>query len=335
MSGQRVAVMGAGSWGTAFSLVLADAGNSVSLWGRRPELCTRLNESHENADYLPGIFLPEVVRADPDPARVLEGADTVVLAVPSQTLRDNLSEWAPLLPPDVPLVSLMKGVELQTQLRMSQVVAQVTGCSDDRLVVVSGPNLAGEIASRQPAASVVACTDESVAVQIQQVCHTPMFRPYTISDVVGCELGGATKNVIALAVGMAVGLGFGDNARATVITRGLAETARLGSAMGADPQTFAGLAGLGDLVATCMSKLSRNRSFGERLGRGESVAEIAGSTRQIAEGVKSCESLLAMATDHDVDVPIIEHVVQVARGESTPHDVLRSLISRAAKPERA
>jgi glycerol-3-phosphate dehydrogenase (NAD(P)+) len=218
---------------------------------------------------------------------------------------------------------------------MSQVVAQVTGCRDDRLVVVSGPNLAGEIAHRQPAASVVACSDESVAVRIQQVCHTPMFRPYTISDVVGCELAGATKNVIAIAVGMAVGLGFGDNARATVITRGLAETARLGSAMGADPQTFAGLAGLGDLVATCMSGLSRNRSFGERLGRGESVAEIAGSTRQIAEGVKSCESLLAMATDHDVDVPIIEHVVQVARGEATPHDVLRSLISRAAKPERA
>jgi glycerol-3-phosphate dehydrogenase (NAD(P)+) len=335
MSGQRVAVMGAGSWGTAFSLVLADAGNSVTLWGRRPELCARLNETHQNADYLPGIFLPDVVRADPDPARVLDGADTVVLAVPSQTLRSNLTAWAPLLPPDVPLVSLMKGVELRTQLRMSQVVAQVTGCSDDRLVVVSGPNLAGEIADRQPAASVVACTDESVAVQFQQVCHTSMFRPYTIRDVIGCELAGATKNVIALAVGMAVGLGFGDNARATVITRGLAETARLGSAMGADPQTFAGLAGLGDLVATCMSKLSRNRGFGERLGRGESVAEIAGSTRQVAEGVKSCESLLAMASDHGVDVPIIEHVVQVARGEATPHDVLRSLISRAAKPERA
>ena len=335
MSGHRVAVMGAGSWGTAFSLVLADAGNHVSLWGRRPELCASLNETHENADYLPGISLPQAVRADPDPARVLDGASAVVLAVPSQTLRANLSTWAPLLPPGVPLVSLMKGVELETQLRMTQVVAQVTGWGEDRLAVVSGPNLAGEIAARQPAASVVACTDESVAVQIQQICHTPMFRPYTISDVVGCELGGATKNVIALAVGMAIGLGFGDNARATVITRGLAETARLGSAMGADPQTFAGLAGLGDLVATCMSPLSRNRRFGERLGRGEGVADISGSTRQVAEGVKSCESLLAMADHHGVDVPIIEHVVQVARGVATPQDVLRSLISRAAKSERA
>jgi glycerol-3-phosphate dehydrogenase (NAD(P)+) len=327
--------MGAGSWGTAFSLVLADAGNLVSLWGRRRELCASLNETHENADYLPGISLPQAVHADPDPAEVLEDASAVVLAVPSQTLRGNLSAWAPLLPAGVPLVSLMKGVELETQLRMTQVVAQVTGSGEDRLAVVSGPNLAGEIAARQPAASVVACTNESVAVQIQQICHTPMFRPYTISDVVGCELGGATKNVIALAVGMAIGLGFGDNARATVITRGLAETARLGSAMGADPQTFAGLAGLGDLVATCMSPLSRNRRFGERLGRGESVADISGSTRQVAEGVKSCESLLAMANDHGVDVPIIEHVVQVARGVATPQDVLRSLISRAAKSERA
>jgi glycerol-3-phosphate dehydrogenase (NAD(P)+) len=327
--------MGAGSWGTAFSLVLADAGNQVLLWGRRAELCADLNAAHENSEYLPGVMLPESVRADPDPGRVLADADVVVLAVPSQTLRENLIGWAPLLPPNVPLVSLMKGVELNTQLRMTEVIAQVTGCADDRLVVVSGPNLAGEIAARQPSASVVACTDESVAVHLQQLCHTPAFRPYTITDVVGCELGGATKNVIALAVGMAVGLGFGDNARATVITRGLAETARLAAAMGADPQTLAGLAGLGDLVATCMSPLSRNRSFGERLGRGASVSEIVGSTRQVAEGVKSCESLLALATDHGVDVPIIEHVAQVARGVATPQEMLRSLISRAAKPERS
>ena len=335
MSGQRIAVMGAGSWGTAFSMVLADAGNQVLLWGRRAELCAHLNAAHENSDYLPGVALPDSVRADPDPERVLAGADVVVLAVPSQTLRDNLSGWAPLLPPAAPLVSLMKGVELNTQLRMTEVVAEVTGCDDDRLVAVSGPNLAREIAARQPSASVVACSDESVAIHLQQLCHTPSFRPYTITDVVGCELGGATKNVIALAVGMAIGLGFGDNARATVITRGLAETARLASAMGADPQTLAGLAGLGDLVATCMSPLSRNRSFGERLGRGASVAEIVGSTRQVAEGVKSCESLLALATDHGVDVPIIEHVAQVAQGRATPQEMLLSLISRAPKPERS
>lgn len=326
--------MGAGSWGTAFSLVLADAGNSVTVWGRRPELCDRFNHTHENADYLPGIALPESVRAEHDPASVLDGAEVVVLAVPSQTLRENLLQWEPLVPEGAVLVSLMKGVELGTNLRMTEVVAQVTGAGQERLAVVSGPNLAGEIAARQPAASVVACTDESVAVDLQQVCHTPMFRPYTITDVVGCELGGATKNVIALAVGMAVGLGFGDNAKATVITRGLAETARLGGAMGADPQTLAGLAGLGDLVATCTSPLSRNRSFGEKLGRGMSVAEVAGSTRQVAEGVKSCESLLALATSHGVDVPIIEHVAAVTRGDASPQEMLRSLISRAAKPER-
>lgn len=334
MSGRRVAVMGAGSWGTAFSLVLADAGNSVTVWGRRPELCTRFNATHENADYLPGIALPKSVRAEHDPASVLDGAEVVVLAVPSQTLRTNLVQWEPLVPERAVLVSLMKGVELGTNLRMTEVVAQVTAAGHERLAVVSGPNLAGEIAARQPAASVVACTDESVAVDLQQVCHTPMFRPYTITDVVGCELGGATKNVIALAVGMAVGLGFGDNAKATVITRGLAETARLGAAMGADPQTLAGLAGLGDLVATCTSPLSRNRSFGEKLGQGMSVAEVAASTRQVAEGVKSCESLLALATSHGVDVPIIEHVAAVTRGDASPQEMLRSLISRAAKPER-
>lgn len=334
MSGRRVAVMGAGSWGTAFSLVLADAGNVVTLWGRRPELCSRLNEAHDNPDYLPGVALPESIRAEHDPATVLDGAEVVVLAVPSQTLRENLVDWTPLVPADAVLVSLMKGVELGTNLRMTEVVAQLTGAGGARLAVVSGPNLAREIASRQPAASVVACTDESVAMQLQQVCHTPVFRPYTNTDVVGCELGGATKNVIALAVGVADGLGFGDNAKASVITRGLAETARLASAMGADPQTLAGLAGLGDLVATCNSPLSRNRSFGEWLGQGMSVAEVAGSTRQVAEGVASCESLLSLATEHGVDVPIIEHVVAVTRGDLGPQEMLRSVMSRAAKPER-
>ncbi len=337
MTRPRVAVLGAGAWGTAFSLVLADAGNEVVLWGRRPELCERLNETHENADYLPGVELPRSVRADPDPARVLADADAgvVVLAVPSQTLRENLTRWAAHLSPDAMLVSLMKGVELGTSMRMTEVVAQVTGASADRLAVVTGPNLAAEIAARQPAASVVACVDEAVAVRLQRICHTPTFRPYTITDVVGAELGGATKNVIALAVGMAVGLGFGDNAKASVITRGLAETARLGSAMGADPQTLAGLAGLGDLVATCTSPLSRNRSFGAKLGQGMSLAEVTASTRQVAEGVRSCESLLALATSHNVEVPIVEHVAAVVRGEATPSETLRSLIARAAKPERS
>ena len=330
----RAAVFGTGTWGTAFALVLADAGTEVAMWGRRRELCEAINRSRRNTDYLPDIELPGAVRATPDPAEAAFGADLVVLAVPSQTLRENLTAWRPVLPADAVLVSLMKGIELGTAKRMSEVIAEVAGVGDERVAVLSGPNLAGEIALRQPAASVVASVDESVAQRIQHACHSAFFRPYTNTDVVGTELGGAVKNVIALAVGMAEGLGFGDNTRASVITRGLAETARLGAALGADPYTFSGLAGLGDLVATCSSPLSRNRTFGEKLGRGLSVTEIAGSTRQIAEGVKSCESVLDLARRVGVDMPIVEHVTYVVAGKMTPMEMLRSLISRAAKPER-
>jgi glycerol-3-phosphate dehydrogenase (NAD(P)+) len=330
----KVAVFGAGSWGTAFSIVLADAGNDVAMWGRRPDVCEAISSGHENPDYLPGIPLPVSVTASHDPDTVLAGAEVAVLAVPSQTLRDNLTVWAPLLDGELVLLSLMKGVELGTAKRMSEVIAEVTGAADDRIAVVTGPNLAREIANRQPTTSVVACTDESVAQRLQRICHTAAFRPYTNTDVVGCELAGATKNVIALAVGMAAGLGFGDNARASVITRGLAETARLGAAMGADPMTFSGLAGLGDLVATCSSPLSRNRSFGEKLGRGMTVDEIVGSTRQVAEGVKSCQSIMALAANHDVEMPIVEHVAALVQGKVTPREMLTSLVSRAPKPER-
>jgi glycerol-3-phosphate dehydrogenase (NAD(P)+) len=330
----RAAVFGTGTWGTAFALVLADAGTEVAMWGRRRELCEAINQSRRNTDYLPDIELPGGVRATPDPAEAASGVDLVVLAVPSQALRENLTAWCPVLPADAVLVSLMKGIELGTAKRMSEVIAEVAGVGDERVAVLSGPNLAGEIALRQPAASVVASVDESVAQRIQQACHSAYFRPYTNTDVVGTELGGAVKNVIALAVGMAEGLGFGDNTRASVITRGLAETARLGAALGADPYTFSGLAGLGDLVATCSSPLSRNRTFGEKLGRGLSVTEIAGSTRQIAEGVKSCDSVLDLARRVGVDMPIVEHVTYVVAGKLTPMEMLRNLISRAAKPER-
>jgi glycerol-3-phosphate dehydrogenase (NAD(P)+) len=330
----KVAVFGAGSWGTAFSIVLADAGNDVALWGRREDVCEAISSGHENPDYLPGIPLPVSVTASHDPGTVLAGAEVVVLAVPSQTLRDNLVEWAPLIDESVVLLSLMKGIELGTTKRMSEVVAEVTGAAADRIGVLTGPNLAREIANRQPTTSVVACVDESVALRLQKICHTAAFRPYTNTDVVGCELAGATKNVIALAVGMAAGLGFGDNARASVITRGLAETARLGAAMGADPLTFSGLAGLGDLVATCGSPLSRNRSFGEKLGRGMTVEEVVSSTRQVAEGVKSCQSIVDLAGAHDVEMPIVEHVAALVRNETTPREMLISLVSRAAKPER-
>jgi glycerol-3-phosphate dehydrogenase (NAD(P)+) len=330
----KVAVFGAGSWGTAFSIVLADAGHDVALWGRRQGVCDAISSDHENPEYLPGIPLPVTVTASHDPSTVLAGADTVVLAVPSQTLRENLVEWAPLIDDQVVLLSLMKGVELGTSKRMSEVIAEVTGAGADRIGVVTGPNLAREIANRQPTTSVVACADEQVALRLQKTIHTAAFRPYTNTDVVGCELAGATKNVIALAVGMAAGLGFGDNARASVITRGLAETARLGAEMGADPMTFSGLAGLGDLVATCSSPLSRNRSFGEKLGRGMTVDEAASSTRQVAEGVKSCQSIIDLAHRHDVEMPIVEHVAALVRNEMTPREMLTSLVSRAAKPER-
>ena len=330
----RVAVFGAGSWGTAFSLVLTDAGNEVSMWCRREELCTAINHQRRNIDYLPDVALPDSISASVHPEEVLDRAEVVVFAVPSQSLRANLEEWSAALPPNALFVSLMKGVELETAKRMSEVIVEVTKIDPAQVAVITGPNLSREIANRQPAASVVACTDEEAAARLQAVCHTATFRPYTNTDVVGCELGGATKNVIALAVGMAAGLQFGDNTRASVITRGLAETARLGVAAGADPYTFAGLAGLGDLVATCSSPLSRNRTFGEKLGKGLSVEEVAAGTREVAEGVESCESILQLATRHGVEMPIVDHVTEVVRGRMRPRDMLVSLISRAAKPER-
>ncbi len=331
----KVAVLGSGSWGTAFSLVLADAGNDVVLWARREAISATINDRHENSDYLPGVELPDAITATPDHDEALAAASVVVLAVPSQSLRANLEQWARSIAPDAVLMSLMKGVEVGTAKRMSEVIEEVTGIGGERVAVLTGPNLSHEIAARQPAAAVIACTDEAVAERLQARCHSPVFRPYTNTDVVGCELGGATKNVIALAVGMAAGLGFGDNAMATVITRGLAETSRLGIALGADPLTFSGLAGLGDLVATCSSQLSRNRTFGEKLGRGMSVEEVLASTRQVAEGVMSCQSINDLAVRNGVEMPIVEHVAALVRGELTPYEMLAALIARAAKPERA
>jgi glycerol-3-phosphate dehydrogenase (NAD(P)+) len=330
----QVSVLSAGSWGTAFSLVLADAGNDVTLWARREEVCETINERHENVDYLPGVALPPTIGATHDTEKALAGADVVVFAVPSQTFRTNLEQWAPHIPDDAVMVSLMKGVELGTLKRMSEVIGEVTGAGPGRIAVVSGPNLSHEIAQREPAASVVACTDEAVAKQVQHLVHGPAFRPYTSVDVVGCEVGGAYKNVVALSVGMAVGLGFGDNTRASVITRGLAETARLAMAMRADPLTLMGLAGLGDLVATCSSPLSRNRTFGEKLGLGMTTEEVVASTRQVAEGAKSCSSLLALARKVGVDAPIAEHVEAVVQGRMTAPDMMESFVARETKAER-
>ncbi len=329
----QVAVLGAGSWGTAFSMVLADAGADVVLWGRRPEVCESVNTKHENPDYLPDVELPASIRATSEPGEALRGASVVVLALPSQTVRSNLEDWVDLLPDDAVMVSLMKGIELGTTKRMSEVIGEVTGAEPSRIAVVSGPNLAKEIAKRQPSASVVACTDEAVAEKLQQVFMAPYFRPYTNADVVGVELAGSVKNVIALAVGMADGMGFGDNSKASIITRGLAEITRLGMALGADPTTFAGLAGVGDLVATCMSRLSRNRTFGENLGQGMTLDEVVRATRQTAEGVKSCESILALAQAHGVDMPITEHVVAAVHDGLPPKEIVGRIMSRSAKSE--
>ena len=331
---RRVAVLGAGSWGTAFGKVLADAGREVVLWARRPEVAAAVNDGHRNPDYLPGVALPSLLSATTDAAAALDGADAVVLAVPSQTLRANLAGWRDLLPPGRTLVSLAKGVELGTLQRMSEVIVEVAGVPADQVAVLSGPNLAREIAGEEPTATVIACTDHDRAVALQNACTTGYFRAYTNTDVIGCELGGAGKNVIALACGVAAGMGFGDNTRASLITRGLAETARLGVALGADPMTFAGLAGLGDLVATCSSPLSRNRTFGERIGRGETLAQAeAANHGQVAEGVKSCESICELGERHGVELPIADAVRRVCFEGLSVTEMAKELVSRTPKPE--
>ena len=326
------AVYGTGSWGTAFASVLADAGTSVTMWGRRAEVVEQINAG-TNEDYLPELRLPSTIRATTDPAEAGAGADIVVLAVPSQTLRDNLTAWGSVLPSTAAVVSLMKGVELGTTKRMSEVICEVGGVDADRVVVVSGPNLAREIAVKQPAASVVASTSPHMAELVAAACAAPYFRPYTGTDVVGTEIAGAVKNVIALAVGMAEGLGMGDNSKASIITRGLAETMRLGLALGGESVTFAGLAGVGDLIATCMSPLSRNHSFGVRLGQGMAVSEVVAVTKQTAEGVKSCTSILELARKNGVDVPIIEQVDAMIQHDRTAQEVVSALLSRPRKAE--
>ena len=328
------AVMGGGSWGTTFAQVLCDAGTGTVLWCRRPDVAETINATSRNRDYLPDFVLPKSLRATADAEQALAGAGVVVLAVPAQTLRQNLTRWVGLIPPGALLVSLMKGIELDTGKRMTEVIAEVAGWPGEQIAVVTGPNLAHEIAKRQYAATVVACTDQQAAENLQKACHTGYFRPYTNPDVIGCELAGAVKNPIALAVGIAVGMGLGDNTRAMLITRGLAETSRLGAALGADQHTFAGLAGMGDLVATCSSPLSRNRTFGEKLGRGVSLADILANTNQVAEGLTSSKSVLELARKHCVEMPITEVVAAVVYEGLDVGQAALMLASRTAKPER-
>jgi glycerol-3-phosphate dehydrogenase (NAD(P)+) len=329
----RVAVMGAGSWGTVFSMILADAGCDVSLWTRTRAIADEVNDFHENSAYHAGLKLPVSVTATTNPVTALADAELVVLAMPAQTLRSTLSAWRVSIPEPAILVSLIKGVELGTAERMSEVIAGVARVDASRVAVVSGPNLAHEIAKREPAGTTVACTDEAAALRIQQACTTDYFRPYYTTDVIGVEIAGAVKNVIALANGMAVGLGKGENSQAALITRGLAEMTRLGVALGANPLTFAGLAGVGDLVATCNSPLSRNRTFGVALGQGHTVAQAQEMIRTTSEGVKSCRSILDLANRHGVEMPITDQVTKVIHEGKAPEKVLITFMARSTRAE--
>lgn len=326
--------MGAGAWGTALAKVLADAGNKVTLWARRPEIADEINDSHRNSIYLDGIELPPSIRATADPAAALDGACTALLAVPAQSLRENLSDWTHLIGDDVTLVSLAKGIELGTLMRMSQVIVQVTGANPARVAVLSGPNLASEIVDEQPAATVIACADSGRAVALQRALSTGYFRPYTNADVIGTEIGGACKNVIALACGMAAGVGLGENTLAAIITRGLAEIMRLGIALGANVTTLAGLAGVGDLVATCTSPHSRNRTFGMRLGQGGTMeTAMKAAEGHVAEGVSSCKSVLALADSYDVEMPLTDAVYRVCHKGMSVDQAVVLLLGRSPKPE--
>jgi len=331
----RAAVLGAGAWGTTFAMVLADAGCEVRLWGRDEVVTQQVDREHRNEAHLPGVVLPEAVHASSNAAAVLAGAELVAVAVPAQTARAALGPLAPHVGARAVVVSLMKGVELTSGSLMSEVVGQALGLPAERVAVLSGPNLAKEIARRQPTATVVASTHDDTAAAVARAVQSAYFRPYTSSDVVGVELCGAVKNVIALAVGMSQGRGFGFNTMATIITRGLAEIRRLGLALGADTETFSGLAGAGDLMATCASPESRNHSLGVLLGRGVPLDQALAATEGTAEGVKTSRAVLELAGAHGVEMPISEAVVKVLY-EGLPVDALAPvLLARPMKDEAA
>ena len=329
----RVAVMGAGSWGSVFSMILSDANCDVTLWARSSAVADDINSTHINHAYQPDLILPANVVATANPDEALTGADLVVLAMPAQTLRSNLTSWSNSIPSQAVIVSLMKGVELGTAERMTEVIAEVAKVKAEQVAVVSGPNLAHEIAAKEPAATTVACTNEVFARRIQDACTTEYFRPYYTTDVVGVEIAGAVKNVIALANGMAVGLGYGENSQSALMTRGLAEMSRLGVALGANPLTFAGLAGVGDLIATCQSPLSRNRTIGVYLGEGKTIAQAQTLTKTTSEGVQSCQSILDLATRHGVEMPITQQVVNVIHHGTSAEKVLKAFMSRPTTAE--
>ena len=328
--GIHVGVIGAGSWGTTVA-AMTSANAATTLWARRESLAEEINDSHTNADYLPEFSLPEALEATSDLERIVSGSDVIVMAVPSHGYREVARQVAEHLRPWVPVVTLAKGLERETLRRMSQVTEEEM--PGHPVAVLTGPNLAKEIIGGQPAASVVAIDDQRIAHELQQLFSRPSLRVYTNPDVVGCEVAGVVKNVIAISSGMAQGMGFGDNTRATLITRGLAEMTRLGEELGGETATFAGLAGMGDLIATCSSTQSRNNTVGRRLGEGESIDDIVSSMNMVAEGVKSCPSVLQLASEHGVEMPIAEQVVAVCHDGRSAKEALAALMDRDVKSE--
>jgi len=328
-------VLGTGAWGTTLAQIIIDAGHEVLLSGRNSSVVDEINTLHTNEKFLPGIKLPEQVRATTDLKAALEFSDVIIVAIPAQTLRENLKVWAPHLKPGMRLISTLKGIEADTHSRMTEIMAAELGISLDDMGLLTGPNLAGELSLRQPAGAVAASTNPKIVDELIELFTNPYFRVYPSSDLVGCELAGATKSVIALAVGMAIGLGYGENTQSMIITRGLGEVARFGIGYGADPLTNLGLAGMGDLVASCGSALSRNRTFGEALGRTGSMSEASILMPKTVEGVASARSIRELAHRVGVEVPIIEVVSDVVSGAMTPADAMEHLKTVSLRAELA
>jgi glycerol-3-phosphate dehydrogenase (NAD(P)+) len=328
----RVAVIGAGSWGTALARLAARRAD-VRLWAREPEVVAAVRDTRENSIYLPGYPLPPRVQCTGDLAEALEGAAAVVMAVPSHGFRAVLQAAVPHLPAGAPVVSVTKGIERGTLQRMTEIILEEATVESGRVGVITGPNLAREIADGQPAATVAAMSDERQARAVQELFMGPTLRVYTNPDVIGCEAAGALKNVMAIAAGIAHGLGYGDNSAAALMTRALAELTRLGVAMGGRPLTFAGLAGMGDLVATCISPHSRNRRVGVALGQGRRLEEIVADMQMVAEGVKTTAAVLALAERHQIEMPIATMVGAVLYEERAPADMVAGLMGRPAKAE--
>ena len=329
---RRVAVLGAGSWGTTFGKVLADGGADVAIWARRPELALEISESKRNSDYLPGVNLPRTMWASPRLAEVLDCVEIVFVSVPSQSLRENLKQLTALIPPDRIVVSLMKGVEKGSGLRMSEVIREALGTDQDRIAVASGPNLALEIAREQPTAAVISSSSLETATTVATVATNSYFRSYVNTDVIGTEFGGVLKNLIAVAIGIVDGVGYGENTKASIITRGLAEMTDFAVAYGARPETLAGLAGLGDLIATSGSPLSRNNTAGRLLGQGYSFSDVVAQMNQTAEGLASVAPILELARAKSVDMPIVSQVAEVLAGTMDPRDIAPHLTTDSDEP---